>query len=117
MQNYLISGLCTAKKKLRAKIILSGDPKQLAPTTRSNIRIEKGYNKSWLAHLCRTKLFSRNEESGKFNESYVTCLNENYRSHPQILHIPNELFYENAMQSSAKNGIFTLRLHKFKFHL
>lgn len=114
MQNYLISGLCTAKKKLRAKIILSGDPKQLAPTTRSNIRIEKGYNKSWLAHLCRTKLYSCNDESGKFNDSFITYLNKNYRSHPQILHIPNELFYENVMESTANIGIYSMRLHQFE---
>lgn len=70
------------------------------------MRIEKGYNKSWLSHLCRTKLYSRNEETGKLNESFITYLDKNYRSHPQILHIPNELFYENAMQALAQIGIY-----------
>lgn len=112
-----VSGLCTSKKKVHAKVILSGDPKQLGPVTRSNMRIEMGYNKSWLAHLSRTKLYSRNEESGKLNESFITYLTKNYRSHPQILHIPNELFYENAMQSLAKIGIPTIRLNQLESHL
>lgn len=83
--------------------------KQIGPITRSSMRVEMGYNKSWLSHLCRTKLYARNEETGKFNESFVTYLNKNYRSHPQIVHIPNELFYENAMQALAKTGIFHLK--------
>lgn len=117
IQNNLVSGLCTSNKKIHAKVILSGDLKQLGPLTRSNIRIEKGYNKSWLAHLSRTKLYSRNEETGKLNDSFITYLNKNYRSHPQILHIPNELFYENTMQSSAEIGICSMRLHQTKFQL
>lgn len=103
-----IAGLCTSKKKIHAKVILSGDLKQLGPITRSRIRIEMGYNKSWLAYLCRTKLYSRNEETGKLNDSFITFLDKNYRSHPQILHIPNELCYENAIQSLAKTGMLTL---------
>lgn len=76
-----------------------------------------GYNKSWLAHLCRTKLYARNEETGKLNESFITYLNKNYRSHPQILHIPNELFYENVMQALAKNGIPIIQLNHHNSHL
>lgn len=113
----LVSGLCTSKKKIHAKVILAGDPKQLGPYTRSRVRIEMGYNKSWLAHLCRTKLYSCNDESGKFNDSFITYLNKNYRSHPQILHIPNELFYENVMESTANIGIYSMRLHQFEVQL
>lgn len=112
-----IAGLCTSKKKIHAKVILSGDFKQLGPATRSNFRIEMGYNKSWLAYLCRTKLYSRNEETGKLNDSFITFLDKNYRSHPQILHIPNELCYENAMQSLAKTGMRTPPLKQLNFYL
>lgn len=85
--------------------------------TRSNLRIETGYHISWLTHLCRTKLYSRNEETGKLNDSFITYLNKNYRSHPQILHIPNELFYENVMQSSTNIGIYKMLLHHVEFQL
>lgn len=74
------------------------------------MRIEMGYNMSWLTHLSRKLLYSRNEQTGNYNESFITYLSKNYRSHPQILHIPNELFYEKEMQSLAKNGNFQLQL-------
>lgn len=63
-----------------------------------------GYEKSWMEDLCELSLYSRNEETGKFNEMYTMHLTKNYRSHPGILRIPNELFYENTIVALAKDG-------------
>lgn len=61
------------------------------------------YNTSWLERLCDSNLYKRND--GMFNPVYITQLVNNYRSHPEILRIPNELFYENTLESCAKAGM------------
>lgn len=63
-----------------------------------------GYKTSWMEQLCGTNLYSRHPTSGRFNEFYITQLVKNYRSHPDILRIPNELFYGNTLQPMAKKG-------------
>lgn len=44
-------------------------------------------------------LYQKNE--GIYNNCFVTKLLRNYRSHPAILKIPNELFYEGELQACA----------------
>ncbi|KAL0191610.1 hypothetical protein M9458_014308, partial [Cirrhinus mrigala] len=43
---------------------------------------------------------SQDGQSG-YDTRFVTKLLRNYRSHPAILKIPNELFYENELQVFA----------------
>lgn len=76
---------------------------QLDAVTRSDVARKMKYNTSWLERLCDSQLYKRND--GKFNELYITQLVKNYRSHPEILRIPNELFYENTLESCAEAGI------------
>lgn len=103
-QHFLVCllGLCTSKREIHAKIILAGDPKQLDAVTRSDVARKMGHNTSWMEKLCDSNLYMR--KAGKFNELYITQLVKNYRSHPEILRIPNELFYENSLESCAKTG-------------
>lgn len=96
-----IAGLCTSDREIHAKIILAGDPKQLDAVTRSHKAKRLGYNTSWLEQLCITNLYSRNATTGQFNPMYITQLVKNYRSHPAILSIPNELFYEKKLEALA----------------
>lgn len=96
-----IAGLCTSYKEIHAKIILAGDPKQLDAVTRSYKAKRLGYNTSWLEQLCRMNLYSRHSQTGQFNPMYITQLVKNYRSHPEILSIPNELFYEKKLEALA----------------
>ncbi|XP_055301141.1 putative helicase mov-10-B.1 isoform X2 [Sitodiplosis mosellana] len=96
-----IAGLCTSSKKIHAKIVLAGDPKQLDAVTKSEKAKALGYSTSWLEQLCCTNLYTRNATTGKFNEMYITQLVKNYRSHPHILSVPNELFYENKLEACA----------------
>lgn len=107
-------GLCTSVKKVHAKIILSGDPKQLDAVTRSNRAMQLGFNTSWLEQLCNEDLYSRNPETGTFNVASITQLVKNYRSHPHILSIPNELFYENKLEPiAAKCNLLSFHLSPF----
>lgn len=112
MQNYTkmfyisryILGLCSSPRKIYPKIILAGDPKQLKAITRSNLAKSGGYNQSWIETLTKTALYSLNT-TNEHKNSYITHLDKNYRSHPEIFRLSNELFYDNAMKSSAKKGI------------
>lgn len=60
------------------------------------------FDKSLMERLCDEPLYQRN--SGKFNEKYITMLVQNYRSHPDILHVPNILFYGGALVARASKG-------------
>uniref|UniRef100_A0A672JJX0 RNA helicase n=1 Tax=Salarias fasciatus TaxID=181472 RepID=A0A672JJX0_SALFA len=46
-------------------------------------------------------LYQKSSDSGHFDTRFVTKLLRNYRSHPAILKIPNELFYEKELQVFA----------------
>lgn len=39
------------------------------------------------------------KESGKYNPNALTKLLKNYRSHPALIKVSNELFYENELES------------------
>ncbi|OCT91583.1 hypothetical protein XELAEV_18014642mg [Xenopus laevis] len=53
--------------------------------------------------MTQNPLYSRKE--GKYDPQFVTKLLKNYRSHPSILKIPNELFYDNELQAVADEMI------------
>lgn len=52
----------------------------------------------------KKEAYKRNPQTGKFNENIMTQLVKNYRSHPSILHIPNQLFYESKLEACAPEG-------------
>ncbi|XP_069798041.1 putative helicase MOV-10 isoform X2 [Narcine bancroftii] len=84
------------------QLVLVGDPKQLGPVLRSPIAIKHGLELSLLERLMnRNALYQKDSVNGLYNQDFVTKLLRNYRSHPEILKIPNELFYENELQNHA----------------
>ncbi|XP_061074539.1 putative helicase mov-10-B.1 isoform X2 [Conger conger] len=84
------------------QLVLAGDPKQLGPVLRSPLAIQHGLGLSLLERLMRDNpLYQKDEKSGRFNPMFVTKLLRNYRSHPAILRIPNELFYDGELQVFA----------------
>lgn len=105
-----IAGLCTTAGEVHAKIILSGDPKQLDAVTKSKWATKLGFGTSWLQQLFNLPLYKR-DATGHFNSNYITQLVNNYRSHPAILHIPNERFYESALQAKAKFNLKDLDIN------
>lgn len=84
---------------------MAGDPKQLDAVTISRNAEDLGYRTSLLEHLCKLPLYQRDEKTKKYNNNYITQLVKNYRSHPAILKIPNERFYENTLKTYAAKSI------------
>ncbi|XP_034833904.1 putative helicase MOV-10 [Maniola hyperantus] len=76
-------------------LILAGDPKQLGPVCISREAKERGLGQSLLERLKTTY------ENLYDNSNYITMLVQNFRSDPDILAIPNELFYDNCLKPLA----------------
>ncbi|KAG8450910.1 hypothetical protein GDO86_003254 [Hymenochirus boettgeri] len=87
------------------QLVLAGDQQQLGPVLRSPIAINHGLGISLLERLMtQNSLYLKKD--GIYNPQFVSKLLKNYRSHPSILKVPNELFYDNELQNSA-NEIIT----------
>uniref|UniRef100_A0A665U5F6 RNA helicase n=1 Tax=Echeneis naucrates TaxID=173247 RepID=A0A665U5F6_ECHNA len=82
------------------QVVLAGDPKQLGPIIRSTFALKYGLGVSLLERLM-TNFSVYQKKDGKFNNHFVTKLLRNYRSHPAILKIPNEMFYDNELLCCA----------------
>lgn len=50
-----------------------------------------------LERLMNTDTYKKDKITSKFNPKYVTKLVQSYRSHPDILKVPNELFYDGEL--------------------
>uniref|UniRef100_A0A7N9ANR7 RNA helicase n=1 Tax=Mastacembelus armatus TaxID=205130 RepID=A0A7N9ANR7_9TELE len=84
------------------QLVLAGDPKQLGPILRSPFALQHELGLSLLERLMNhNTLYQKCLDSGHFDTRFVTKLLQNYRSHPAILKVPNELFYENELQVHA----------------
>ncbi|XP_069378985.1 putative helicase mov-10-B.2 isoform X2 [Paralichthys olivaceus] len=82
------------------QVVLAGDPKQLGPILRSPFALKYGMGVSLLQRMMNDfSLYQKQDD--KFNSRFVTKLLCNYRSHPSILKIPNELFYDTELQCHA----------------
>ncbi len=99
-------------------LILAGDPKQLGPITRSPFATITEFDKSLLERLIdNEKVFFKDiqrfpiplqgniegieSHNHGYNSNYIVKLTNCYRCHPNIIKIPNELFYDNDLQSMA----------------
>ncbi|OQR98973.1 helicase mov-10-B.1 [Achlya hypogyna] len=82
-------------------VLLAGDPEQLGPVIKSSVAATKGLDKSLMDRLIRRDLYKA---------SHKTKLLRNYRSHPEILRVPNDLFYDGELipcagQSTTHNMV------------
>lgn len=103
ISRYISTGLCTEPTgQVHSSIVLAGDPKQLDAVTKSNYAKELGFSKSWMEQLCEKPLYQPNPMTKRYNSKYITKLVKNYRSHKDILAVPNALFYDNELVSQAK---------------
>lgn len=101
-----IAGVCSERRKINCKIILSGDPKQLAPVVMSQAAKELGFQRSFMEFLFDQNCYRPSPITKDFNPKYIVQLKKNYRSHPKILQIANEMFYENRLQAAASAGFY-----------
>lgn len=82
------------------QVILAGDPMQLGPVVQSKLAIYYGFGESFLSRLLQQFPYQRDPEGFEtcYDPRLVTKLIMNYRSLPEILDLPNSLFYEKELQ-------------------
>lgn len=90
------------------QLILAGDPQQLGPIVRGDAVDDEhgGLSISLLERLIKTHpAYTRNLDehfdSAGYNPRVLTMLLNCYRCHPDILKLPNELFYHGALVAAA----------------
>uniref|UniRef100_A0A671KB94 RNA helicase n=1 Tax=Sinocyclocheilus anshuiensis TaxID=1608454 RepID=A0A671KB94_9TELE len=103
MEPECIIGIAGLLDPEKGQLVLAGDPKQLGPVLRSPLAQLHGLGQSLLERLMKQNALYQKSQDGHsgFDTRFVTKLLRNYRSHPAILTIPNELFYENELQVFA----------------
>ncbi|XP_043859479.1 helicase MOV-10 [Dromiciops gliroides] len=82
------------------QLVLAGDPQQLGPVLRSSLTQKHGLGVSLLERLLNHNPLYQKGPKG-YNPLLVTKLLRNYRSHPHILHIPNNRYYDGELQAYA----------------
>ncbi|XP_033218430.1 helicase MOV-10-like [Belonocnema kinseyi] len=88
------------------QLVLSGDPKQLGPVVMTKVG-QHLLGESMLERLMnRVELYQKGEDN-KYNPNFLTKLVRNYRSHDAILRIPNQLFYENELETFGGKEVHT----------
>jgi helicase MOV-10 len=80
------------------QIVLAGDPKQLGPVISSSVCLKFGMSESYMERLSKmTEVYGRMEENHEYPGELITKLVQNFRSHPAILKLPNEMFYDGDL--------------------
>lgn len=90
-------------------LVLAGDPLQLGPVIRSKLARSYGFGVSLLERLMELPPYQR-LENGHYNPQMLTKLLKNFRSHADILEIPNHMFYEEELQVYADDRIASCML-------
>jgi helicase MOV-10 len=112
-----IAGLQGPESK-PSQVVISGDPKQLGPIVRSPVALAMGLGMLFYLQNLLFIILNRNvdfyagdsflvrlmdsidlyqKSDGRYNSDVITKLTYNYRSHPQILKVPNNLFYDGEL--------------------
>lgn len=105
-----ITGVCSSRYGLHAKVVLAGDPKQLDAVCKSQHSAKLGYKTSLMERLYYKPLYRPQSDSEtssqpkKYNTKYITQLIQNYRSHKAILIVANIMFYDGTLVAKAPEG-------------
>lgn len=89
--------LMNFKGKSPGQLVLAGDPMQLGPIITSGLCKKFGMEQSYMERLVRTSQAYKTNQDGKYPPELLTYLVNNYRSHPDILRLPNHMFYHNKL--------------------
>ncbi|XP_017077819.1 putative helicase MOV-10 [Drosophila eugracilis] len=93
-------GIIGIKQKSDCHVILSGDHKQLGAVIKSNRAASLGLSKSLMERLLGLDCYKM-DENGNYDRTLQTRLRRNYRSHPQIVRLFNDLYYNGELISEA----------------
>lgn len=59
---------------------------------------------SMFLRLYYSEPYQKDTKSKEYNQRFVSKLKNNYRSHPSLVAVPNKLFYNHEIRSSANPG-------------
>ncbi len=88
-------------------MVLAGDPRQLGPLIRNSTAKKKNLHISMLERLMRDgPCYQRRPgQSDPYDPTHIVKLVNNYRSHRELLVVPNELFYDNELVPTAPSDL------------
>ncbi|CAN7937013.1 unnamed protein product [Ixodes hexagonus] len=92
------------KKGTGGHLILAGDPLQLGPVICNQWCRDHGLGMSLLERLMTLPPYQR-QADGCYNPRMLSKLLKNFRSHKDILEIPNERFYDGELQACADKKV------------
>ena len=92
------------------QLVLAGDPHQLGPVIHHTLAKEHGLETSLIERLMARPLYGRSPVVGeagaqRYDVRVLTKLLRNFRSHPALLELPNQLFYDGELLPSADLGL------------
>ncbi|KAL3939288.1 MAG: hypothetical protein SGBAC_005968, partial [Bacillariaceae sp.] len=93
------------------QLILAGDPKQLGPISNSDICRKYGMTMSLMERLTEREVYGL-QADGKYPKDLLTKLVRNYRSHPSILKLPNDMFYSDLQ--CCGNPMVTMNMARWE---
>jgi helicase MOV-10 len=82
------------------QLVLAGDPRQLGPVVTSDLCRQFGLDVSYMDRLSKSVVYGRGPDNC-YPAPLVVKLLRNYRSHPSILKLPNEMFYDSELIHSG----------------
>mmetsp|Transcript_4655 Transcript_4655/g.14067 ORF Transcript_4655/g.14067 Transcript_4655/m.14067 type:complete len:752 (-) Transcript_4655:467-2722(-) len=104
-----ILGVLSCLYNDRVNVVLAGDPQQLGPVLMSKAAERHGLGKSLLERLLQRSPYRRSvaecSEPGGYDPHVATKLVRNYRAHPELLRVPNELFYEAELIAAGDKAV------------
>jgi helicase MOV-10 len=90
---------------VNASIILAGDPNQLGPVIYSQLGESLHLDQSYLERLMTMSIYRKNADTGRYDNTLITKLKKNYRSHPKLIHMSNRLFYDGEIEACGDKRI------------
>ncbi|XP_054090988.1 putative helicase mov-10-B.1 isoform X2 [Zeugodacus cucurbitae] len=99
-----------------SQLILAGDHKQLGPILNSQRAEALGLGVSLMERLLQRKCYDVNEANGDYNRGIQTRLCRNFRSHPAIVKLFSELYYDNKLKALASKDKTNLAANWTELH-
>lgn len=96
----LMSPWDPTKRGVGGHLVIAGDPKQLGPVIRSRLAQKYKLDVSLLERLMDCELYQR-QANGHYSPMLLTKLLKNFRSHKDIIEVPNRLFYDRELQAQG----------------
>lgn len=84
--------------------MLAGDPKQLPAVVKSEFAEKLGHKRSLMERLFEQPSYKPNPDTNNYDPNLIVQLIRNYRSHPIIINMPNQLFYSSKLIPMAPKG-------------